>query len=402
MDFDPTGSYFAVGLDVSAVAGKHELLIFHVGEDLSITLTNSLDIGLVVVNVSWHPDGEVIAAGLEGSTENLRLYSFKVYNGTLTEVEQVTTGSTNDVFFVNWKHDGSRLLVGRIASGSIEDLFVYEYDASTYNLTSVYEEDLSSNVCVRYSHDDEYFAVGTRGDEIYVYSTKKFFYIDDAFIFLNGTVHLNLPLKISGNCFINGRGNELALDSNGEISVYSGGRLVFENVFITGLNGNNIRCRNNDASITLRNSNLVLNHDFTFGTGSILFEKDVVVSGTNKFSYTSTMASTIASHSTLFLDYDVTFSYAPASSSKDLLEMVDKTSRLNLKGCTVHATTTGLQLTKGTLEIGSKSYLSSEATNEFEGVIFGDGTSDNNLYYGSFPASYLEVLSGYLVNNNVE
>ena len=109
-------------------------------------------------------------------------------------------------------------------------------------------------------------------------------------------------------------------------------------VEIQGLKSNNLRCMTDNGTITLRNCTLTLERDYTFSRGTILFDEDNIITGTNKIIYSAGFSSTIASLSTLFLDRGITFSYAPRNVSRNLLYMPDATSVLYCNGCTLHST----------------------------------------------------------------
>jgi len=234
------------------------------------------------------------------------------------------------------------------------------------------------------------------------FEVSRTFTLDNLAMFLGDDLSLDIPTRIQGDVVINGRGNDIELLSSGNIIVASGGSLTLENTRLTGLQDINFRCEANDASITLKNAELVLSHDMTFPLGSLSFEQDVILSGTNTFVYSSVVGSTIQSQSQLYIDFDATFSYEPAIAFNNLLLMVDDTSVLHLDGCSVHVSSTGLQLTKGTVRIGGRTRISSDATVESEAITFGDGSdAANDITFEIEPQATLELQSGFLINKNV-
>jgi WD40 repeat protein len=109
---------------------------------------------------------------------------------------------------------------------------------------------------------------------------------------------------------------------------------------------------------------LDLSADFNFRQGQLFINNDVVVSGTSSFVYSSPSSSFITHGGTLAFDHGTTFSFAPATASKDLLIMQDPTSVLKMNGCTLKCTDTGFRLTSGTLLFDNKVVLDSlNATN---------------------------------------
>jgi Ser-tRNA(Ala) deacylase AlaX len=77
------------------------------------------------------------------------------------------------------------------------------------------------------------------------------------------------------------------------------------------------------------------------------------------------------------------------------------TSKFVLDSATLHATTTGLQLDTGILEIGGLSRIISDGTVAGEAIKFGDGIdSARNLTIHILPAANVE-LEGYVWDRNV-
>jgi hypothetical protein len=113
---------------------------------------------------------------------------------------------------------------------------------------------------------------------------------------------------------------------------------------------------------------LALSGDYTFSQGSLIFDNDVMVTGTCKFIYSSGMTSTINSQTQLLFDTGVTLSYAPSVPRRNLLAMVDQTSVLYLNGCSLFATRTGLQLSTGMLLLDGRTTMSSGARHTAEGI----------------------------------
>jgi len=225
---------------------------------------------------------------------------------------------------------------------------------------------------------------------------------DSVELFINGDLAVNDRLDFLGSCTIFGQGNLLTLESSGELVVRPGSDLTLQDLYVKKLDSTNLRCMGNVALLFLKDTVLELFDDFTFTSGAMMFSGDVVISGTNKFSYETDQVSRGMENSNLVLDSDLTFSYAPISSNSDLLVLTTSTARLTLNGVTLHATTTGMEIKIGELFVNRKSILSSEATNKLEGIIFGDGVSDNNLTVNFAPAALLELTAGYLVNENLE
>ena len=97
-----------------------------------------------------------------------------------------------------------------------------------------------------------------------------------------------------------------------------------------------------------------------------------------------------------------TFLYAPPVDKRDLLRFIDADAQLYLNGGTFASTTTGAQLTRGTLVIDSKSFMRNDgAVSLSEGISIGNGIISDDLSLKIEPAATLEILSGLLVYENV-
>ena len=142
--------------------------------------------------------------------------------------------------------------------------------------------------------------------------------------------------------------------------------------------------------------------DYTFTQGHFDIVGDTTITGTNSFIYQSGQISAIDSHTKLFFDTGMRLKYDPPTTDRDLLAMADKSSVLHLYETTLQSTSTGLQLTKGTLIVEGTCPVVSEASVEFEGIMFGDGVSSNNdLNVKVLSESGLHPTSGFTVYKNV-
>ncbi|MBX9830786.1 hypothetical protein K2X40_02430, partial [Candidatus Babeliales bacterium] len=117
-----------------------------------------------------------------------------------------------------------------------------------------------------------------------------------------------------------------------------------------------VRCFDQKGHVTLDNVVLELADNFTFDTGRLFFRNDVRVTGTGDFIYQSVMQSYVLSRSLLTFDPGTTLYYYPNSTSKDLIQLQDKSSVLFLKGSgtSLQTTHTGMRLTKGRLWLDNK------------------------------------------------
>jgi WD40 repeat protein len=403
MDWDPTGNYLGVG-----TFGTDTIYVYQFDGSSLTQVASQVAGGGGVACLDWSPtDSRYIAIGLATGTQRLRIYAFDAGAGTLTDQPSAYVGEgTAAVQDVAWKPDGSALTMGRIA-GTGTDFRLYSFDNNAVTLTLIADVNVpGSVVTTRWSRNGAFVAEGDATANLNVYlgmTTGP----NDELIFTNlkttilSNVILRRPLRFKGNCTINGLGNTLYMDTGSELRVDPGASVLFENLTIDNIQGTNIRCFDSLGTITLSNVQWQQESTFTFTQGRFIFENDVVISGSQIFSYQSAQQSIIDQFCTLLLDTGMTFSYAPSSNARNLLAMVDVTSQLYLRGATLRSTTTGLQLTKGTLIIEDRCEVQSAATVASEGIIFGDGTASNELTIKVLPESGIDVTSGFLVYNNV-
>lgn len=211
-------------------------------------------------------------------------------------------------------------------------------------------------------------------------------------------------LSFEGTSVLDGHDNRLNMQGY-RIETFQPSSLTLQNIDVESVRGNNIRCVGEHASLILRDCSLLLDREYSFTAGTIRFEHDVVIGGTNTFIYHSNYGSTIAPHATLALDVSTTFNYAPSRSgrpdNKDLILMSDVTSKLFLNGCTLVTTPTGMRLTKGTLIVDHKVTLQNIGSSSLsESISFGNGTAADDLSIHIRPAATLELDTGVLHYQN--
>lgn len=230
---------------------------------------------------------------------------------------------------------------------------------------------------------------------------ENIYFIDAEDIRFNANVMLQAAWTFSGSATIEGNSNILRLQ-NGKIAVEKGSSLLIKNIVIHDVQGGNLCCLDNNATVTFQNAKIYLSNDYTFSVGKFAIADQVAFLGDGKFIYQSPMASTILSRSTLILDNGITFSYDPGCMRKDLIVFEDAYSTLALNGATLHATLTGMQLTKGYLDINNNSCMSSES-NAFinEGITIGNDLEQDDLYCEISKSAKLELKSGSLKYRNV-
>ncbi len=225
--------------------------------------------------------------------------------------------------------------------------------------------------------------------------------------FVDTTVVCASDLVMSGTTYfdgvsvLDGGGNTIDC-TNGGIWVEVGGSLLIKDATLRGIDAGKLLCMDSAATLSLNNVTVMQDATYSFTQGDLAIFNEVVMSGEQKFVFESSGQATITSGAAWYFDSGMTFSYAPASSSRDAIVMEDRTSTMWLNATTLVSTTTGLRLTKGTVRIDGTCTIVSDATVEAEAICFGDGVSAaNDISVEVFAESGLYLTSGLLAYSNV-
>lgn len=393
LEWDSTGQYIAVALYDT---GGNTLRVLSF-DGTNLTQDAQINIGSRGENVSWRPNSDIIAIGLSASTERLRLYRHSP--SSLIEITSARVGEAYSVFDVDWSHDGNYLLVAR-DDRTGDDFFNYYFNEYNEQLLLLTSREATQDVySMRWSHDDQYYSLGSMNDNAYVYGfNRSNLYFYDTNLFFNSNLNMKLPVYFR-NCTLNLNGNRINLMQDSLINVIQGSNLTIKNAEIYGLSKQNLRCLSDNSSIIFENCKLTLTSDYLFDIGSISFLSDVIISGTNCFTYASRKTSTIDSFSVLYFEQGMTFSYSPKNNKNNLIYMPDFTSKLFLNGTTLKTTTTGICLTNGSLLLDNKVTFSAVGKTLSESICFGDGTFENNLNVSLLSSALLNIYGPFEYNN---
>jgi len=219
----------------------------------------------------------------------------------------------------------------------------------------------------------------------------SFTFQDVALIFNADLTLNNASFSFKNTCTIDGSGKQIDLRNGGQIYIEPGAELTLKNVSLLGLENSNVQCLEDDSSLHLKNSSLIVSDNYSFTKGKISVYQDSKISGTGIFDYQSSQNLTIRSKSKLFVDRYVTFKYNPVVASKDLIIMEDATSILHLNGCTFDSTTTSPILTGGRLVVQDRVTVRNDATSPDEALILQDPLEIDVL-----SGSVFDVVAGLL------
>lgn len=207
-------------------------------------------------------------------------------------------------------------------------------------------------------------------------------------------------MAFQGDCTIQGNGNTLEVVSGGNILVGPNSTLRFKNIRVTGLSGNKIRCTDSSSRIVFDRVRSVLDGNYTFTTGSILFSDVVLFEGPYTWSYQSNVTSTIDQNATVRFDMGMTFSYDPVNQRQDLINFDTPSSTVLFSSNTsLYIGSGGLLLTTGQAVFNN--YVSIIMGQNSLGLYIGNNVSEDDFIVNITSSSVVDVLNGSLVYQNV-
>ncbi len=231
---------------------------------------------------------------------------------------------------------------------------------------------------------------------------------DGTILELPCSVTFDRPYQVKGNVCIDGRGARIYLEHDDALVLDPMAKLVIRNATVMGAAGGIYgRLRALEASamptvITLQDTGLLLEADYTFSAGSLNIVSDAKIYGRDKkFTFASTGIIFIESGSTLTIDHTITFSYQPTvptwghdnyNYSKERIVFEDESSTLHLNGCVLHSTHTGIRIKNGRVLIQDHVKMVSVAGID-EGP-YGHGASITGEEIEIFDSAQIKLLSG--------
>ena len=224
---------------------------------------------------------------------------------------------------------------------------------------------------------------------------------DTARLVLNSSVALNGAVTFNNSCSIDGNGYSIDCAS-GSIAVGSGASLLIKNSSIEGITAGKISCASTSSTLSLQDVRWIQEGDYTFSQGKLEVINKLEMTGEYVFTYSTDQVSTVTTNSEWFFDSGMTFKYAPTGGASNLISLTDHSSVLRFYEATLHATSAGLDLTKGTVIVEGTCPVNSEATVAADGVNFGDNTSmANDIDIKILPESGLRLDAGFVNEQNV-
>jgi WD40 repeat protein len=362
ISFAPGGNYLAVGTATSPYIYIYPFT--GAGAIGTAATAPSTTPGATVESVDWCPTGTYIAVGTTAQANSLQMYTF--LNGTTTQI--ATFPEPQQVNGLQWDPTGNLLAVC-CASGTGPVYRIFYFDKVKLRFVEYYRNGAvtATQGAIRWARSGNFIARGdygssTNAPRVWTHGiTRPPLTLKNATLALGTDTTLQIPVSIIGNCKITSRGKRLSFQNSANIVVRPGGSLVIEDCTLQTVGNSNIRCLTNLGNITLSNCKMELANNYTFSQGMLFFDRDVLVTGTNAFIYSSGLTSSILSGATLVLAPQTSFQYAPNAARTNLLQFVDPTSVLYLNGCSLSSTRTALLLTGGTVIFDDLVTLSSGA-----------------------------------------
>jgi WD40 repeat protein len=172
-----------------------------------------------------------------------------------------------------------------------------------------------------------------------------------------------VDLRFTDSTIIDGQGHVLTMNNRAQLLVDTKTTLTLRNlIFKNKLNTiarPAAKCLDWYGKLALDNVEMALVDDFYFYKGELFIHNDVVFTGSSQFVYWGVQPCFI--NSTLCFDKGTAFDYRPSTTDKALIKMQSETSSIYFDGCTLKATHTGMQLTKGRVYFDNKITITSAA-----------------------------------------
>lgn len=399
LGWDSSGTYLAAGLATSTQ--NTELKIFQFTGS-SLVLNTELELGVTVYALAWHPTQPYLAVGLTSGSESLKLYSF--VPGALSYIA-ASAGIVNRVYGLHWHKDGAFLAAATQTSSLAYDLTIFTFDSNLLLLNVAAGYRTGSDIyAAAWSNDGTKICFGDAANRFKVlnYALAPLIF-NNMNLFWNSSGVITAPIIFQGACVMDGGGRDISFDEFGSMIIAANSSLLVKNVVMQGITAHRIWCADDSSEIILKNMEWNQDGVYTFSVGSLRFKSNIIMSGDATFVYNAKQTSTVESQSSLVLNVGFTFSYDPGVASKNLLLLSDSSAQLVLDGGTLHTTTTGMQLTHGTIQVWRESFLSADSNvqeQDSEGFTFGSNMVSSDVYLDIYSGSVLTLKRGVLNYRN--
>lgn len=191
-------------------------------------------------------------------------------------------------------------------------------------------------------------------------------FIDSDEAYLTENLSLDYTWTITVKAVINGQGHVITFTSNnGGIFITKNASLLLRDVIIQNVSNNQIRCSDNNSTLSVDKCTWLLDNNYAFTKGRIYIAGDWNIVGNNhSFSYETNQISSLAGNANLNI-VDTTFIYNTATAN--LFKPLYNTSNIGLKNSTLQASQ-NWTLEAGTLKTTGNVVLNGVGTLNLHGL----------------------------------
>lgn len=411
VDFNIDGTFLLAGCDNNATG---QIQIYSFTTAPSLTLNAAFTGAQPALSAAWNKTtgtSNYFAVGNNGALAPLNLYSFSP--GTITFIYNFPP-VVHVIFGLDWNGQCLAAAIQQNNDGLGGEIrtFLFDPNASPPLIEITDIEIGHDALAVAWSSNGAYLAAGIKDQHwVNIYQDTGAFINTNEIIFsdINLFIHddftLNsLTITFSGtDNGLNGLGHSLTLDATSKIRVQQGANLIMQNIRLEGVGAGNIVPCDSTSTFSFHDVVWVQDNNYSFTQGRFDVLGNFTLQGDGySFIYNSNQKSRILANGNMIFDSGITFSYDPIINSNALLQLTSINSTISLNSATIATGATGLQLTTGLLSIDGLSFLMNGGATPSQGIIWGDGvTSANNLQLEWQPAANLQLVSGFLIDNNV-
>ena len=411
--WNKAGTYLAVGLVTDGA--NPEILILEVNTSpLSIVGINaSATPGKSVGGLDWGKGPDFLAVALQGTTgDNIQVYEHDDGGGGVGAGALTLLDSNSDlartVEGISWEFQGGCFSVSTDEIGGNAFFNTYAFENNVLRLISSFEftglgagDDFEAT---RWGPTGGFAAVSGDNDSLRTYGLPVnacYTWSNLTITHKSSTIFSDVCITFTGENVWNGRGACIEFESTATVALASNSSMMFRDMNLIGLEGDNISAADTTSTVTLNNVNVLLSEDLRFGNAKLDILNDVRISGPGtSFIFSSTVPITIYEDSRLIIDKEVTFRYQPAETTRSGIQFVDATSELVFDSAQFSTSSFGVQFINGTISFDGLCTMINEGSSDATSIEFGNGLGTNNPCIQFFPATRVELEQGFLRYNH--
>jgi hypothetical protein len=216
---------------------------------------------------------------------------------------------------------------------------------------------------------------------------------------LRNKMLLSGKMTVSGNLTIDGNSNILEFMPTGSFIVQPSSSVRFKNMLLKNLALTNLYATDTSSVIIFENSAGILSNDYSFTTGAMIIEDEVIFSGEYTFTLVPPVPTKIKSYAKIIFQNDIrlaTGRYGSVLGSEPLYFEND-TAGFMIKEGYLQVLPTGMTLTRCNWFINDNVNIDVLSTGTTDGLQLGDGTSIHDVFITFMPGSRVDFRSGDVV-----